>query len=64
MRRYIVLLLITGIVWAQTDFDILVRKVIVEYGCIVDIYGVKELTANSLIESASKFYSISNKFLV
>ena len=26
MRRYIVLLLITGIVWAQTDFDILVLK--------------------------------------
>ena len=26
--------------------------------------GVKELTANSLIESASEFYSISNKFLV
>ena len=26
MRRYIVLLLITGIVWAQTDFDKLVLK--------------------------------------
>jgi len=26
MRRYIVLLLITGIVWAQTDFDTLVLK--------------------------------------
>jgi len=26
MRRYIVLLLITGIVWAQTDFDRLVLK--------------------------------------
>ena len=26
MRRYIVLLLITGIVWAQTDFDKLVMK--------------------------------------
>ena len=46
------------------DFDLLVRKVIDHYGCIVDIYGVKELTANSLIESASEFYSISNKFLV
>ena len=46
------------------DFDLLVRKVINKYGCIVDIYGVKELTANSLIDSASKFYSISNKFLV
>ena len=46
------------------DFDLLVRKVINKYGCIVDIYGVKELTANSLIDSASKFYSISNKLLV
>ena len=26
MRRYIVLLLITGIVWTQTDFDKLVLK--------------------------------------
>ena len=26
MRRYIVLLLITGIVWAQTDYDKLVLK--------------------------------------
>ena len=26
MRRYIVLLLITGIVWSQTDFDKLVLK--------------------------------------
>ena len=26
MRRYIILLLITGIVWAQTDFDTLVMK--------------------------------------
>ena len=26
MRRYIILLLITGIVWAQTDFDTLVLK--------------------------------------
>ena len=26
MRRYIVLLLITGIVWAQTDFDTLILK--------------------------------------
>tara|TARA_B100000686_G_scaffold111291_1_gene118584 strand:- start:37427 stop:37903 length:477 start_codon:yes stop_codon:yes gene_type:complete len=46
------------------DFDLLVRKVIDQYGCVVDIYGIKELTANSLIESASKFYSISNKYLI
>tara|TARA_B110000467_G_C18188991_1_gene404952 strand:+ start:307 stop:777 length:471 start_codon:yes stop_codon:yes gene_type:complete len=46
------------------DFDLVVKKVIAKYGCIVDIYGVQELTANSLIESASEFHSISNKFLV
>ena len=46
------------------DFDILVQKVKDKYGCIVDIYGVKELTANSLIDAASEFHSISNKFLV
>ena len=26
MRKYIVLLLITGILWAQTDFDTLIMK--------------------------------------
>ena len=31
MRRYIVLLLITGTVWAQTDFDKLILKNDVEY---------------------------------
>jgi len=46
------------------DFDLLVQKAIDKYGCIVDIYGVKELTANSLIESASEFHAISNRFLV
>ena len=46
------------------DFDLLVQKVIDKYGCIVDIYGVKELTADSLIDSATKFHSISNDFLV
>ncbi len=46
------------------DFDLLVQKVIDKYGCIVHVYGVKELTASSLIEVASKFHSISNKLLV
>ena len=46
------------------DFDILVQKVINKYGCLVHIYGVRELTANSLIKSASKFHSITNNFLV
>ena len=46
------------------DFDLLVQKVIDKYGCIVDIYGVKEITADSLIDSATNFHSISNDFLV
>ena len=46
------------------DFNLLIQKVIDKYGCIVDVYGVRNLTANSLIESASKFYPISNQFLI
>ena len=46
------------------DFDLLVQKVIDKYGCIVEIYGVKSLTSDSLIESASKFYPISKDFLL
>ena len=46
------------------DFDLLVQKVRNKHGCIVHLYGVKELTSNSLIESASKFFPISNNFLI
>ena len=46
------------------DFDLLLQKVIDKHGCIVHLYGVEELTANSLIESASKFFPISNNFLI
>ena len=46
------------------DFDLLLHKVKDKYGCLVDLYGVKKLTANSLIESASKFFPISNNFLI
>ena len=46
------------------DFDILVHKVINTYGCIFEIYGVKELTANSLKESATIFHPISGKYLI
>ena len=46
------------------DFDLLLQKVINKHGCIVHLYGVKELTSNSLIESASKFFPISNNFLI
>ena len=46
------------------DFDLLVRKVIDHHGCTVDVYGVRELTANSLIKSSSNFYPISDQFLI
>ncbi|MFL3013186.1 MAG: NYN domain-containing protein [Candidatus Neomarinimicrobiota bacterium] len=46
------------------DFDLLVQKVIAKYGCIVEIYGVRSLTANSLINAASEFHPISERFLV
>tara|TARA_B100001250_G_C19404398_1_gene616169 strand:- start:138 stop:608 length:471 start_codon:yes stop_codon:yes gene_type:complete len=46
------------------DFDLLVRKVIDHHGCTVDVYGVRELTANSLIKTASNFYPISDQFLI
>ena len=46
------------------DFDILVKKLIKNYNLIVEVYGVKELTAISLINSASKFNSIKNDLLL
>ena len=46
------------------DFDLLVKKVINQYDCTVDVYGVQELTAYSLIKSSSNFYPISDQFLI
>ena len=46
------------------DFDILVKKLIEKYNSIVEVYGVKQLTAISLINSASKFISIESDLLL
>ncbi len=46
------------------DFDILVKKLIEKYNSIVEVYGVKQLTAISLIKSASKFISIESDLLL
>ena len=46
------------------DFDVLVKKIIEKYNSIVEIYGVKQLTALSLINSTSKFISIKNDLLL
>ena len=46
------------------DFDLLLQKVLNKHGWIVHRYGVKDLTSNSLMESASKFFPILNNFLI
>ena len=46
------------------DFDLLVKKVIDHHECTVDVYGVQELTAYSLIKTSSNFYPISDQFLI
>ena len=46
------------------DFDILVKKVIEKYNSIVEVYGVKQLTALSLIKSSTKFISIEDDLLL
>ncbi len=45
------------------DFDLLVDKLISQ-NKKVDIFGVPQLTANSLIKSASKFIPIDQSFLI
>ncbi len=45
------------------DFDLLVKKVIDKYGVIVEVFGVKELTSDSLINSSSIFSPITKNLL-
>ncbi|MDC0857568.1 NYN domain-containing protein [Rickettsiales bacterium] len=46
------------------DFDMLINKVRDKYDVFSEIYGVPSLTANSLINSASKFIPITQKLLL
>ena len=43
------------------DFDILVHKVRQIFGVSVEVYGVEQLTATSLIDAASTFVAIENE---
>ena len=45
------------------DFDLLLEKVRKDHGVSTHVYGVKPLTARSLIESADRFTSIDTQFL-
>lgn len=46
------------------DFDLLLKKISVDYGVETSVYGVAELTAISLIESANHFYAIKEDLLL
>ena len=46
------------------DFDLLVNKIRKDFGVSVEVYGVAQLTATSLINSASKFVSIEDDLLL
>lgn len=46
------------------DFDLLVQKIKKDFNNIVEVYGVAELTADSLISSASKFIAINEELLL
>ncbi|MDD9891916.1 MAG: NYN domain-containing protein [Gammaproteobacteria bacterium] len=46
------------------DFDLLLLKVITKHGIDAEVYGVEALTANALIYAASRFYPITEEFLL
>ncbi len=46
------------------DFDLLVKKIKCNYGAEVEVYGVAQLTAKSLIKEATKFIPIEKKLLL
>jgi uncharacterized LabA/DUF88 family protein len=46
------------------DFDLLVNKIRKDFGVSVEVYGVTQLTATSLINSASKFVPIKDDLLL
>lgn len=46
------------------DFDLLIKKIRNKYDILAEIYGVPQLTANSLINSSSEFFPINEDFLL
>lgn len=46
------------------DFELLLRKVMTRDGVESYVYGVTELTAQALINSASEFFPIDSKLLI
>ncbi len=46
------------------DFDLLVQRIIQRHGKTVEVYGVEALTAQSLIDSATRYYPIEEELLL
>ena len=46
------------------DFDLLLHKIRQDYDVLAEVYGVRQLTAKSLIDSASKFIAITDDLLL
>jgi uncharacterized LabA/DUF88 family protein len=46
------------------DFDLLLKKIIKDYGVTTEVYGVPALTANSLINSTSIYHRIEKDLLI
>ena len=46
------------------DFDLLINKIKKESNVEVDVYGVTDLTATSLIEAATRFHPIQGSLLL
>lgn len=54
-----VIVLVSG----DGDFDLLAQRIRNKYGKEVEVYGVEELSAQSLIDSATRFYPIEEDLL-
>ena len=46
------------------DFDLLLHKIRIDYGVLAEVYGVRQLTAQSLINSATTFIAITDDLLL
>lgn len=46
------------------DFEILVNKIRKDYKVNVEVYGVRELTAASLMRAASRYYPVESSLLL
>lgn len=55
---------IVVLVSGDGDFDLLVNKLRLDRGKVVEVYGVEKLTANSLIRAASEFIPIDKELLL